>query len=306
MYLWGQPDGRACLQTLEVLGNPPIELDFHVRREPFEAIRQEVERGNLRIASVHNFNPKYVEEGRRYNTGLADLDETSRAQSIKDCLYSLNIAAEFGVRQLVMPLGRILPEIRDELTLRAWYADGYHHHPEFNDLMERVLEERASRVIPHLDAARRSLDVLAPRFLERGVTLCIENRFEFGKLPLLSELKSFMQEYPDVLGYCHDFGHAQVLHLLGLWPAAHVYLPCLPVAIWHICDVDLRILEDHLPLGEGSMNLKAMARSIRSQGEIGVVELRSQHPTASVKKSMGIVFSWLQRDANPLQNLDHS
>lgn len=293
MTLANAADGADLLRRHGRLGNQPLEVDFHMNESQLAAIRYEHKHGAIEVASVHNCVPRLVGTTQRYNTGLANLDETERRQGVKDARYSLDLAAEFGVDKLVMPLGRIEPALEGEERLRRLYTRGQALTPEFEQIRTDLLQERAARIGPHLDAAKRSLDNLAPVAEALGVKICFENRYEFGKLPLPQDLDELRGIYGNIVGSCHDFGHAANLYFLGL--SEHdPFCPSSPVDVWHVTDINQATLEDHFPLGHGHLDLKAMARTVRTAPQaLTVVEVRYWHALEAVLETISLVRHWL-------------
>jgi sugar phosphate isomerase/epimerase len=298
-------DPRECLKLLEELGNPDLELDFNLGAPALDAILKEVRAGNMGVTSVHNCNPKFVGTVQRYNTGLADLDDTSRKTAIEDFRFSLELAAECGVGYCVGPLGRIEPAIDEEKSLRGLYRD-HKDSDEFRNLRQSLIEARAQRVGPHMDAVARTLDELAPICERLGVKFVPENRYEFGKLGLPEEIAYFQRRYPATVGYCHDFGHAMAVGCLGLWPEKDPLKPELPVDIWHINDFDPATLVDHLPLGKGELSMAAVRDSVCSDGAVAVIEVRAKHPPADVRAALDIVAGWLGKRSRATESPDAS
>jgi len=285
-------DPNDWLRLLEALGNPALELDFHVGSAPLDAIMCEVKAGNLKIVSVHNCNPKYVGTPQRYNTGLANLNPDARAVAIEDFTFSLELAAQCEVGFCVGPLGRITPPITEENKLRRLYKEG-RDSDEFQQVKEQVMMARGQRVRPHIDALNYSLDVIAPICERLGVKFIPENRYEYGKLGLPDEIRELQGKYPNAIGYCHDFGHAMSVHCLGLWPDEDPLKPSLPVDIWHVNDFNMATLDDHLPFGLGDLPFQRVKDAVTSGGSVAVIEIRSHHKTGDIKSALDQVGAWL-------------
>jgi sugar phosphate isomerase/epimerase len=290
-------DSKDWLTYFEELGNPALELDFHIGDQQLLAILGEVERGNISVASVHNCNPKFVGTPQRYNTGLADLDPAARAVAIEDFKFSLELAARCAVGFCVGPLGRIEPVIREENRLRTLYRHA-RDSDEYRQLQRFVISARAERVEPHLDALRDSLDRLAPICERLGVKFVPENRYEYGKLGLPEEIRALQAQYPSTLGYCHDFGHAMSVDCLGLWPDEDPLRPSLPVDIWHVNDFEVETLIDHLPLGQGDLEIDRVKEAVKSGGSVAVIEIRPHHEKSYILEALDTVRSWLQQDGS--------
>ena len=77
---------------------------------------------------------------------------------------------------------------------------------------------------------------------ERGVALGLENRLHHHEIPLPDEALALLAEYPpELVGYWHDVGHAEVQARLGyvdkrVWLMALGALPPFSPLTWRIWD----------------------------------------------------------------------
>jgi sugar phosphate isomerase/epimerase len=155
--------------------------------------------------------------------------------------------------------------------------------------LEAARRERAAVAGPWLEAARRSLAELAPRAAHLGVTLGLECRLRYHEFPLPEEAADLLREHaPDVAGYWHDVGHAEVLHRLGLVPLeAWRELLATRLAGVHIHDV--AGLTDHRAPGavQGGTGVDfAALASMLSPSALRTFEVDQHEPPAALASGL--------------------
>jgi sugar phosphate isomerase/epimerase len=171
----------------------------------------------------------------------ADLAPAVRATARAEMAASLDVAAALGARYAVvhpaMPVGmgrRLLPQVR-ALALEA-------------------------------------LGELAARAADRGVTLGLENMFPaYGHFFEAADLAEALGRFP-ALHFTLDVGHAHIEdsdrgRLTALLEACGHRLGHV-----HLSDNRGRH-DDHLPLGEGGIDLPAVVRMLKARGYAGTMTL---------------------------------
>lgn len=179
----------------------------------------------------------------------ADLTESLRRASTEELLASLSLAAELGAAKAV---------------LHPSYVNGLSTHvPEL--WREYALESLAGVT----EAARAC-----------GVRLCLENLFP--RISPLSTPEAFQEvfdRFPD-LRMTLDLGHAHIgeegmARILG-------FIQAFPDRIRHLHVSDNRgKRDDHLPLGQGSLDFPAAADALRAAGYDGTITLEIFDPDRS-------------------------
>ncbi len=257
--MWAQQarfdnDPAAFVDAVRALGYDGIEVSHATPPAPFERI---VGQRDVPVTSIHAPAP-YARDGNgRGNSSLnlASLDAGERAHAVEFTTATIDHAAEAGVRFVVVHLGgagsAILPPERE---MRRRFDSGERTGETMDALRRQVWEQRAEMAPPYLEQARRTLAELAEHARERGVTLGIETRLHHHEIPLPQEAVDLLAEYPpDVAGYWHDVGHAEVQSRLGYvektaWFAA---LATRMLGI-HLHDVDG--IGDHRAPGRGDVD----------------------------------------------------
>ena len=217
--------GEAVVDEILNLGFDAVELGYQMDELQAEGVLRRVREGGAVVSSVHAFcpAPPYVTGGHPELYLAASLDEDDRVMAVLWVGKTLELAQQAGARAVVLHAGRIrqgwwrrapVSEMLMELASDAGTAD-----PLFQRQTARALRARARRVGKHLDALRRSLDRLVPRFEKAGVTLCLENLPSWEALPNENEIARLVGDYPtSTLAYWHDLGHGQVRQHLGWCP----------------------------------------------------------------------------------------
>jgi sugar phosphate isomerase/epimerase len=140
-----------------------------------------------------------------------------------------------------------------ERRLRAVMLDNPTGGPQVEDLRRQAESDRAVLAEKHLPQAARSLEALADYAARAGIAIGLENRLGYHEIPRYDETAELLTHYPpNVVGYWHDIGHAEVQHRLGLVDK-HRWLDVNgPRAIGsHLHDVSKII--DHRAPGEGDV-----------------------------------------------------
>jgi sugar phosphate isomerase/epimerase len=219
--------------------------------------------GVLPVVSLHAPTPFSREKNGRANSALnlAALDEFERRDAVIATHRTIDFAAEYGARFVVVHLGGVDGGPRDaERRLRELFAAGGIDGEEAARVRAEGIAARAAAVPAHLAAARRSLAELVEYAHPRGVTIGLENRLHYHEIPTPEEAADLLAGYaPDEAGYWHDTGHAEVWSRLGFTPHQRFFDLCRDRLIGcHLHDV--RGLVDHRAPGNGTLDW-AMVRA---------------------------------------------
>jgi sugar phosphate isomerase/epimerase len=228
-------DGKQILDEIRSLGFTTLEVDYRVTAEAALEILNQVRRGSIKVASVHNFTPlppgEKPSDGGGHKLSLTSLDESERQHAVDLTLVSAELAQQMGARALILHLGTTDLDRAYFKELSEAIKAGGVSAPDARRLRERVRTERRERVAPFIEAGVRSLLDILGATRNSGLVVCIENRYFYHQLPLPEEALEIMRKIPTPrLRYWHDVGHAHVQEVLGF--QSHVET--------------LRLLKDHL------------------------------------------------------------
>ena len=292
----GQGDDMdAFARTAARLGFPHIEINYVI---PPEGVRQLLGSNHVGVASLHSPTPRVRTASGRWSDALnlASLDEDERAQAVALARGTVDHAAACGARFVVVHLGGIesAPTSRGdamfepERRLRRLYDDGVREGDEVEALRRQAGDLRAGGATRHLPQARRSLAEIAEHGARLGVAVGLENRYHYHEFPATDEMHELLAEYPpELVGYWHDVGHAEVLDRLGLVDK-HRWLGelgdrCIGS---HVHDVDG--LADHRPPGHGTADWQYVAGGLPPHVP-RVFEINQKALEEAVAASIGVL-----------------
>ena len=223
------------IEEIVDLGFTHIELSHGMTIAKLPGIRNAFQRGLFTCSGVHNYFPAPVE----VMIDAPDAYEFTshrpfdRHRAMDMTLRTLDIAAEFGARYLVLHMGSVPLEPKKwSKPLTAEVAAGGAHSPDFTKQKIAFVKKREKIGPLYFHRAMEALEKIAGHAAEFGVKLAIESRSRFEDMPTEREMLKLQQHFADNpwVGYWHDFGHVQLKHNLGLldhveWPARDHRVP---------------------------------------------------------------------------------
>ncbi len=214
-------DGEKMIEEIVDLGFNHIELSHGMTITKLPGIRNAFQRGLFTCSGVHNYFPAPVEvmidAPDAYEFTSHRPYERQRAMDMT--LRTLDIAAEFGARYLVLHMGSV-PMSPGKWTkpLTAMVAGGGAHDPAFVKHKLAFVRRREKTGPLYYHRAIEALETIAGHAATLGVKLAIESRSRFEDMPTEREMIALQDHFADNpwVGYWHDFGHVQLKHNLGL------------------------------------------------------------------------------------------
>ncbi|MBI1885299.1 MAG: sugar phosphate isomerase/epimerase [Chloroflexi bacterium] len=267
------------------LGFDGIEINYVI---PPEGVDELIDSGEIAVTSLHSPTPRVKTRDGRWSEGLnlASTDKEERGLAVELGRRTLQYAAKAGARYVVFHLGGVgSDDFEEERALRHLYREGLREGDEVAGLRRRCRERRTEGVVPHFEAARRSLAALAEEAAPLGVAVGLENRYHYHEIPTVDEVHELLAPYPrELVGYWHDVGHAEVLHRLGLadgyrW-LSELGDRCLGT---HVHDVDG--VRDHRAPGRGDVDWSYIAEGLPPEAP-RVFEISQQTPENQVAASI--------------------
>jgi sugar phosphate isomerase/epimerase len=249
-------DGGAIVSEILGMGFDTIELGHGLSVSQLHGIREAHAKGGFGVISVHNFCPMPVE----VPIDNPDCYEFSsqrsreRERAIKLTRQTLETAAEFGARFVVLHLGRIdslrgmTDKLLEELRKKGVADRGYCREKL------AVVRRREQAVGAIRDRVMASLEPLIADAEMMNLTLVVENRSDFEAFPTEREMLELLRHFDSPhFRYWHDFGHAQMRVSLGLLDHAQWLGEIAPYAVGaHLQDASWPD-EDHLVPFEGEI-----------------------------------------------------
>lgn len=263
------------------LGYDAVEVSHSTATAPFERL---LSYPDVPISSIHAPAPLVRDAENRANSAhnLASIDEAERREAIAFTKKSIDYTNQVGARYVVLHLGGVGAHIFEpERELRRLYDSGTREGEHVEELRARLKAMRAEQAGPWLEQARRTLVELAAYAGERGIALGLENRLHYHEFPQYDEAAALLADLPpDVAGYWHDVGHAEVQWRLGLvdkraWLDTNG-ARCIGS---HLHDVDG--IGDHRAPGHGDVEWDYIASGLPASA-LRVFEINQSQPADAV------------------------
>ncbi len=250
-------DHRFWLHKAKELGLGAVEL----RAEPLFCHPAYLDRAARREISEEARGLSLSLHASIHGPNLASLNPRLAAAALEDLLETSELAAELGARVVVFHPGTLPGEYLGVLGAldRAW------------------------------DVLRRALERAVIRAEELGVVLALENKQRSKGRDLVltpREHVKLLEEFPG-LKACLDFGH---LHTLGLDPREFVMALGERLVHVHLHD-NHGEGDEHLPLGQGTLDWEGALGALREAGYRGTVILEIPDPEGLVD-SVEAVRRW--------------
>ena len=208
---------EAFLQEYRQIDLGAIELNGRVGQPVIDDLRPYVERGEIRISSLHLFCPRPEVAGPE-DLNLASPDEAARRVAVTLAMNTISAAQRLGARAVVVHPGHIPPLRPLSERLKELYRAGEQGSARYAAVRDELGRERRAQRQPYLDAGERSLVELAEHAAGTvpRVRLGLENNV-YRHLLLLEEYDDWFERYDGApIGLWFDIGHAQVQENLGL------------------------------------------------------------------------------------------
>lgn len=204
------------LEEIWELGFRQVELGHGIRISLIQGIADFLRDHDLVITSLHNFCPLPLEVFHGSPDCLqctsSDVAERNRAQ--RHTLATIDQAVRFGAPYVVLHLG-FVPMRDPTKALSKLIYQGKIFGRTFVQTKLRALRQRQKTDL--YPQVRDWLIPVVEHAKQAGIKLGIENRTELGTFPNEYEFKKLFDDFKEpLLGYWHDFGHAQVRQHLTL------------------------------------------------------------------------------------------
>jgi sugar phosphate isomerase/epimerase len=282
--------GREIVEEILNLGVQAMELEYRMTRSMLKEVEPLVKAGRIAVTSLHNILPlprgipKNMANGEFVS--LSSPDEKERKSALRYTLGTMEWAEKFGARAIVLHMGKASLSGAMEFLMKM-YDQGLSGTKEGRALIEGHKITRARLGKPLLEAALKSLEILAKEGEKRGISLGIENRYKIQDFPNFEEFKAIFREFHgSSIRYWHDMGHATTQENLGLIPRGILlenFGDILLGTHLHGC----RGYQDHYAPGTGEEDYSLLRRYLRPE-TIRVVE--THHRATREELIQGLAF----------------
>ncbi len=282
--------GKEIVEEILNLGVQAMELEYRMTRSMLKEVDPLVKAGRIVVTSLHNILPlprgipKNMANGEFVS--LSSPDGKERKSALRYTLGTMEWAEKFGARAIVLHMGKAPMSGAMEILMEM-YDRGMTGTEEGRALIEGHKTTRARLGKPLLEAALKSLQILAKEGEKRGISWGIENRYKIQDFPNFEEFKAIFREFQgSSIRYWHDMGHATTQENLGLTPRGILlenFGDLLLGTHLHGC----RGYEDHYAPGTGEEDYSLLKRYLKAE-TIRVVE--THHRATREELIQGLAF----------------
>ena len=280
------------VRDVKEFGFTHVELNSSLGSEALEEL---LSIGKLQVSSVHAPCPNLVTGDKLTSKlSLGSMNEDERQEAVRATQSTIDLAVKVRANVVLVHAGTVDMNPDMEKNLRKLHREGKAGSSEFEDLKCKLVSEREFMAAPHLEAVSESLIALADYAREQGIRIALENRVHYPEIPTLAEMLDILSQHsPEVVGYWHDVGHAEILDRTGFIPHEE-WLIALKDRMIGVHLHDLKGLRDHQAPGIGDFNWKLIADNLPADVikvcEIGEWnELEDARNAVSFLQSKGIV-----------------
>jgi sugar phosphate isomerase/epimerase len=277
------PNAERLIDEHRSLGFRRLEAYQHFNPEGLRALAEEARRREVEIGSLHAPCPIAVPVG----DGLASTHSDERQRSVDAHKRTVDAAAEYGARAIVVHLGNTGVMSRQRALFETIARSG-RLSEEHLKLRHTAWQEREASKRPHLDAALESIRAIGQHALGTGVKVGVECRDNYIEIPSLDEYAEVLGACDGLpVGYWHDAGHGAKLEYLGFlehedflrrWGDRIVGM--------HIHDtLDGR---DHQAPGQGTTDFAMLARYLKPD-TIRTMELHRTATATQITQALDIL-----------------
>jgi sugar phosphate isomerase/epimerase len=272
------------LREIRELGFEYAELSHGIRMSLMPGILDAVKAGEMKISTLHNFCPLPVGvNGPSPNLYEFSSDrDRDRQLAFKHTLNTLDFAVRVGAPLVVLHFGSM--DLKDYTgKLKELLERGKRGTPEMRKLAAEANAAREAKKKRFYDHSRETLHHLVEEAEKRGLKFGIEIREAVEELPIESDFKSLLEEFPaPTVYYWHDTGHAQIKTDLGFIDHAQFLSERADrLAGFHIHDVKFPA-RDHFPPGGGDIDFAALKPFVKPE-HIKVFELSPKVPVEALR-----------------------
>jgi len=204
------------------LGFDTLELSHGMTITKLPGLQKAYAEKKFKCVGVHNFFPSPVEvmidapDAYEYTS----FREYERQRAMDMTLKTLDVAAEFDAKYLVLHMGSVpkMPHKKWTKKLTTMLKDGQGEDKKYEKLKQKCIKKRTKTGGLYIKRAIEALEKIAERAAELHILLAVESRSKFEDTPNEEEmvyLQDYFRDHPQV-GYWHDFGHVHLKHNLGL------------------------------------------------------------------------------------------
>jgi len=271
---------------LPQMGFSGVELNHSIKMSHLAGL----DLGSIPITSIHEPCPADVSTSTltKKDWLISAEDEDNRQQGVRMVMRSIDLAANIGVKLLIVHPGTSGVSNRLENKLRKLFGTGQTDSEEYQELFHAIKQARNANLQARINATTKSLKELINYAAPAGIKLSLENRYHFMDVPTIPEMEHFLNLGDDsLIGMQFDIGHAVVMDKMGFIPMME-WLEKFGPRISGVHLHDVKGLEDHFAPGLGDIDFKAVSKFIPAS-TVRTLEVRGNNSEADIRRGLEIL-----------------
>lgn len=282
-----QNSAESLIEEIQRLGFDSIELNFTLTAPLVEGIYPLVEKGLIKVVSLHNYCPMpkglTKDEASPDLFSISSLDKEERLLGIEQTKCTIDTAYKLGAKAVVVHSGKVEMEHSGK-ELKELYLKNQQPAKEYETFKQVLVRERNQKSKAHLKAALSSLENLSQYAQRYSISLGIETRYYLNEIPSFDEVGIILKYFSGSnLFYWHDVGHAYVHEKMGIAKSLD-YLNAYGGRMLGIHIHDVKGIEDHKAPLTGDVDFKAFTPFLNNNGVIKVIEVHSHASAEEIVK----------------------
>lgn len=285
------------------MGFEYVELSHGIQISLIPGIFKSLAENLIRVSSCHNFCPlpPHVTLAAPNIYQPSSPDSRELDLWVRHTMRSVDTTFQVGADRLVTHMGSLFffwrnPAKKLKLMLKEQMTpEELQQNKAFVSARKKLLATMRKVSPQHLARIRHCLEKVQEHALEKGVTLCAENREGLLELPLDAETGEFCEATADLnmVKLWHDTGHAKLKERMGfLDHASYLAEHHQNIVGFHLHDTTPEG-RDHQALGDGYIDFDMVKKYFRSD-QVFVLELSPKLKKAQVMQSKECLEEMLQ------------
>lgn len=281
-----QNNAERLIEEIQALGFDSVELNFTLTEALVEGIYSLVQKGLIKVASLHNYCPMpkglTQDEASPDLFSLSSLDEKERLFGVQQTKRTIDTAYKLGAKAVVIHAGKVEMEHSGK-ELKELYLKKEPPDKEYETFKQEMARERDLKSKPHLNKTLDSLQNLCKYARRYSIALGIETRYYFNEIPSFEEVGVILNKLnaPN-LYYWHDVGHAYVHERMGIAKSMD-YLNAYGSRMLGIHIHDVKGIDDHKAPLTGEVDFIQFSPFLHN-GTIKVFEVHSNAAASEIIK----------------------
>ena len=214
-------NGREMINEIKELGFGQVELNYNVPEEMLKSITPMIDKGEIKVSSVHNVFPFYEDKDYGTDTPMLGFDDVEKRKKAVDLLInSIEYADRLGAKGVVVHPGEVPFSYNIDTELKNIWREKGKDSKEYQSLWNEMLHRRNELAPIYTKRIQDSLEEAADFIVKKNINvkIGIETRARCYQIPTLKEADQIIDNLKGSPVYLwYDVGHGMIMESMGLY-----------------------------------------------------------------------------------------